>query len=64
MVDIAIENHGSVVLLHPLTDTARDWIEEHVSRDGFHPDWPTLVVEPRYVEPIIYGAIEDGLRVR
>ncbi len=64
MVDISIANHGSIFLLHPLTDAARDWIEEHVSRDGFHPDWPTLVVEPRYVAGIVHGALEDGLRVR
>lgn len=64
MVDISVENHGSIVLLHPLTDTAREWIEDHVSREGFHPDWPTLVVEPRYVADIVRGAIADGPRVR
>jgi hypothetical protein len=64
MVDLSVEDHGSVVLLRPLTDTARDWIEEHVSREGFHPDWPTLVVEPRYVTDIVCGAQADGLEVR
>jgi hypothetical protein len=64
MVDIAIEDHGSVVLLRPLTGTARDWIEEHVNRDGFHPDRPTLVVERRYVSDIVSGAQADGLEVR
>jgi len=62
--DISVENHGSIVLVIPQTDAAREWIEANVSRDdGFHPSWPTLVVEPRYVADIVNGVVDAGLRV-
>jgi hypothetical protein len=61
---IRVEDHGSVILLHPATDAARDWLEEHVGRDdGFQPYWPVVVCEPRYVGDIVAGATLDGLRV-
>lgn len=63
-VDVAVENHGSIFLFRPLSDLARKWVEENVSREGFHPDWPTLVVEHRYIARIVHGAIADGLRVQ
>lgn len=62
--DVVVENHGTIFLFRPLSDFARDWIEENVSREGFHPDWPTLVVEHRYIGDLVHGAIADGLVVR
>jgi hypothetical protein len=60
--DILVENHGSVVLLRPLTAPARQWIGENVDvRQGLG---DAIAVEPRYVANIVRGAIADGLRVR
>jgi len=52
---LAIENHGSVVLLRPLTRLARRWLEEQT--DG---TWwgGALVVEPRYVPGLLYALTE------
>jgi hypothetical protein len=64
-MDILVENHGSIVLLRPLTDAARLWVEDHIGPDnGYPPYWPTVLVEPRYVAPILKGMWADGLKVR
>jgi hypothetical protein len=63
-VDILIEGGGSIYIFRPLSDFARSWIEENVSRDGFHPDWPTLVVEHRYAGNLAAGMQGDGLVLR
>lgn len=62
--DFCVENHGSIFLLRPLTDSAKSWVEDHIGEDnGFQPYWPTVVIEPRYVENIVDGIQNDGLAV-
>jgi hypothetical protein len=63
MADIAVEYHGSLYLLQPLTEHASDWLHEHVAENA---QWfiSALVVEPKYVSDILRGGIADGLRVR
>lgn len=55
-----VYNHGSICLVKPETDEERTWLEENVSEDAMW--WAGgLVVEPRYVEPLLAGlAGEDG----
>jgi hypothetical protein len=60
--DFILENHGSNFLLSPPTDAARTWIDEHISREGFQPYWPTVAVEFGYVESVIQGIRKDGRR--
>jgi len=63
--DVLVENHGSIFLLRPLTEIAREWVNEHIGQDnGYQPIWPTVLLEPRYVEPILTGLRNDGLTVR
>jgi len=63
--DFRAENYGSIFLLRPLTTAAREWVNEHIGQDnGYQPYWPTVVIEPRYVEPILTGLRNDGLTVR
>lgn len=58
--DFSIENHGSIVLLRPLTAAAHEWIAAHISDDAQEFGGAT-VVEPRYVESIVGGIADDGL---
>jgi len=62
--DIHIENHGSIVLLQPLTPEGREAIAAVMKGNGeamtFH---GALVVEPRYVGPLVEGMLADGLGV-
>ena len=62
--DFALDNHGSVIFLRPLTDLAREWVDVNIGQEnGFQPFWPTVLVEPRYVAYICEGIEADGLAV-
>jgi hypothetical protein len=54
-MNVAIENHGTIVLLRPLTGLVRSWLEEHT--DG---TWwgGALAAEPRYVPELLYALTE------
>lgn len=60
--DILVRNEGSIVLLEPKTPKADSWLEEHLDPDAMM-FGPAYAVEPRYVAPIVDGAIADGLKV-
>jgi hypothetical protein len=62
--DFNFENHGSLALLRPLTESARVWIDENVSHEGFQPYWPTVIVESRYCGDLLAGIADAGLGVR
>jgi len=61
--DITLENHGSIVLVRPLTPDGNRWLTDNVTSDAL---WfaGAVVVEPRYLESLIDGMIGDGLIVR
>jgi hypothetical protein len=63
-VDARFENRGSIWLLRPLTQAARDWMDEHCPADGEHQYFGSaLVVESRYVASIYDSTCADGLTV-
>lgn len=63
--DFCLEDHGSILLLRPLSDAAEQWVNENIGEsNGFQPYWPTVVIEPRYVADILEGVRLDGLEVR
>lgn len=60
--DFAVVDHGSIVIVSPRTAAARAWIRENVREvDGYHPNYPELVVEPRYVAYLLAGIEKEGL---
>ena len=62
--DFRLENHGSICLLRPLTLTAVAWVNTQIGdNNGYQPQWPTVLIEPRYLAPILNGLAADGLRV-
>lgn len=63
-VDVVVENHGSIFLFRPLTPAAEEWIEEKVSKSGFHPHWPILAVEHRYAYELASHMRADRLVLR
>lgn len=60
--DVLIENHGTILLFRPLTDAAKDWIEESIADDS---QWfgSALVVEHRFAGNLAQGMHDSGLRV-
>lgn len=62
--NVAIYRAGSgLVVVRPLTEAAREWIEENVQSEEWQWLGPSLVVEWRTVENLIAGMIEAGLEV-
>lgn len=60
--DVEFSDHGSLWLVHLHTEAAQDWVATNVQDDAtWHGE--TLVVEPRYVEPLVKGMQLDGLTV-
>jgi hypothetical protein len=60
--DLTVSNHGSIMILRSATQAGRDWICEHIPADA-HGWGGGIVVEPRYIDAIVEGAIADGLEV-
>ena len=65
-LDFRLENHGSLFLLRPLNSAAKDWMGEHLPTDNPETQFwgEAIVIEPRYVAPIVDGIIGDGLVLR
>ena len=60
-VDIVVENCFSIYLLRPLTFAGRQWLESHVDNAQWFGN--ALACEWRYVDPIVNGALDEGLVV-
>jgi hypothetical protein len=61
--DFTLENSGSFLLLRPFTGAAHLWVEENVSRYGFQPFWPVVLMEIRYAADVLHGIYAAGLSV-
>lgn len=61
--DVRIQNEGSIFLFHPLTEAAKQWMQEHVLSDEAQFFGKALVVEHRYAGHLAEGMANDGLVV-
>lgn len=63
--DVLVAGGGSLYVFHILTESARAWVEDNVSQEGFQPSFPNAVyVEHRYVRDLTAGMVGAGLVVR
>jgi hypothetical protein len=62
-LDFTLENHGCLFLLHPLTTLAREWMNEHLPVENPETQFfaGAIVVEPRYIGPIVKGIVADSM---
>ncbi len=60
--DIWILPQGTLALVRPITERAREWISQHLQD---HSQWfgPALIIENQYLANLLPGMIEDGLHV-
>jgi hypothetical protein len=61
--DFRCENHGSLFLLFPFSQSAQSWVEEHLPT---HAQWfgNAVVIEHRYIWAILDAIQKDGLAVQ
>lgn len=61
--DFLLQDEGTIAVLFPLTTAAEAWIDEHLPADAIF--WTSgVVIEHRFVAPIVAGIVDDGLEVR
>lgn len=63
IIDFRLQNEGTLFLLWPLTEEALCWIDENIPEDATRWANDAVVIEPRYVEAIYEGIVNDGLAV-
>ena len=65
--DVRVEGEGpmtTVFRVVAVTDAAKEWVNENVNNEeGFHPEWPNMFVEHRYLDDLIAGMHESGLQI-
>lgn len=57
MPDVQIENHGSVVLVRPLTAAAHEWIEDNIAEPLWYAG--AVACEPRFVDGLAEAMAEE-----
>lgn len=60
--DATVENHGTLCLVRPMTEAARDWLRDNV-QEGAQYLGRALAVEPRYIGELVDGMTAAGLDV-
>ena len=62
MADFFIRHEGTISLLFPESEAAREWVEEHLPDDLL--TWAgAAVIEHRYVPDILAGIVMDDLTI-
>ncbi len=58
--DFTLTFDGSIFLLTPMTEAAREWVGEHLPEDAAQ--WyGATVIEHRFVQDIVQGIVDAGL---
>lgn len=61
--DFHVADHGSLMLLYPISHLAEEWVEEHVGGEETQHWGEAVVVEPRYIGPIVEAMLAEGLEM-
>lgn len=61
--DLLFENHGSLFLIRPVSQSGQLWLDENVGDENTLTFGGAVVCEPRFVEAIYFGAQSAGLAV-
>jgi hypothetical protein len=63
--DFRLEYHTGLYLLFPLNKCSRQWLNENIGENnGVQPLWPTVVIEPRFLNQIVADLRRDKLVMR
>lgn len=56
---VSVEDHGTIVLVRPLTEEARAWVDENVSLESWQWRGDAFACEPRCVAALLEGMAEE-----
>jgi hypothetical protein len=60
-LDHEVTDSGSIIMIRPISDAARDWIDENVYSEPWQWMGDSLCIDTRYAGALLYGMQEDGL---
>lgn len=61
--DFAVSGHWTIYSLRPISEDAQAWVEENLQGDDVTWFGGAVVVEHRFINPIIEGILRDGLTI-
>jgi hypothetical protein len=61
--DVSVANHGSIFMIQPITQAAKEWVDENVPLEDYQWLGSSFSCEHRYVEDLVAGMQGDGLVV-
>ena len=59
--DIEVQNHGTIVLLRPLTEHAQEWFDERVEHEGWNEWCGSIACEPRMASIILTAYYHESI---
>ncbi len=59
--DFELRDAGSIAQIAPLTDAAREWLDDNVEAEAWQYMGPVLCIDSRYAMAIVEGFVADGL---
>ena len=62
-VDVRVFDHGSVMMVQPISAAAMAWVDENVKIDGWQWLGCAFAVDPRYLISLVEGMQDCGLVV-
>jgi hypothetical protein len=62
VADVAVQNGGTIFVVHAQTEAGEQWIDENLPDDAMS-FGGGIVVEHRYIDDIVAGMRADGLTV-
>lgn len=63
MADFDLYDHGTIALLTPLSETASEWIDEHIGEDAMRWGLCSIVIEPRDVQNVLDAISAERMTV-
>lgn len=61
--DVVVANHGSVIMITPRTQAAREWVDENVGIEDWQWIGGAFACEPRMLGDLVNGMRDAGLGV-
>lgn len=63
-MDFIVSNHGSVIMVTPVTQDAKDWTTENVQLESWQWMGAAFAVDQHCIDNLIDGIRADGLNVQ
>jgi hypothetical protein len=63
MKDFTIHNDGSIFMVTPNTQFAKDWVTENISLEPWQWLGNSFSVEYHYIAELVQGMVNDGFSV-